>query len=107
MAYARCKFSCNVHVYLLVNTQDLFDTAPPEGLLRRSRSRFGGATNCGSSKTAPAPLFFTEKRLFQENIWQGSSGGAGAGAGEKPCQTSPNITLFYIDARNSGNFSNK
>jgi len=34
-------------------------------------------------------VFFTEKRLFQENVWQGFSGGAGAGAGEKPCQTGP------------------
>ena len=63
--------------------------APPEGLLRRSRSHFGGATICDCSKTAPAPLFFTEKWLFQENVWQDSSGGAGAGAGEEPFQTGP------------------
>ena len=56
---------------------------------QRSRSRFGGAINCGFSKTAPAPLFFTEKRFLQENVWQGSSGGAGAGAGEEPYQTGP------------------
>ena len=43
----------------------------------------------GASKMAPASLFFTEKRLFQENVWQGSSGGAGARAGEEPCQTGP------------------
>ena len=36
-------------------------TAPPDALLRRSQSRFGGATICGSSKMAPTPLLFTEK----------------------------------------------
>ena len=43
----------------------VFGRTPPEGLLRRSQSRFEGATNCGSTKTAPAPLFFTRKQLLQ------------------------------------------
>jgi len=43
--------------------------APPEGLLPRRQSRFGGATICGFSKMAPAPLPLTEKRLLQENVW--------------------------------------
>ena len=63
--------------------------APPEGLLQRSQSRFGGATICGFSKTALAPLLFSEKRLLQENVWQGSSGGAG----EEPCQIDPYIEV--------------
>jgi hypothetical protein len=32
-------------------------------------------------------VFFTEKQLLQKNVWQGSSGGARAGAREKPYQT--------------------
>ena len=64
-------------------TQGVFGTSPLEGLLQRSQSRFGGATICGSSKMAPAPLLFTEKRLLHENVWQGSFEGARAGAGEE------------------------
>jgi len=57
--------------------------APPEALLWRSQSRFGGATICGSSKMAPSPLLFTEKRLLHKNVWQSSFEGARAGAGEE------------------------
>jgi len=65
----------------------VFGTALYEELLRRSQSRFRGAIICGFFKTAPAPLLFIKKRLPQENVWQGSSGGARVGAGEEPCQT--------------------
>ena len=44
----------------LVNwVKGLFDRAPHEGLLQRSRSRFGEAT-----------LLFSQKQLLQKNVWQ-------------------------------------
>jgi hypothetical protein len=49
----------------------------------------GASPKEGFSKTAPAPLLFAEKWLLQKNIWQSSSRGAKAEAGEKPCQTGP------------------
>jgi hypothetical protein len=36
---------------------------------------------------ALAPLLFIEKRLLQENVWQGSFAKAKAGVREKPYQT--------------------
>ena len=47
----------------------VFGTAPLDGLLHRKRSRFGEAIICGSSKTALAPLIFTEKRLIQKKMF--------------------------------------
>jgi hypothetical protein len=46
---------------MCVASKGVFGRTPPEGLLRRSWSRFGGAIICDSSKMALPPIFFTEK----------------------------------------------
>jgi len=43
---------------------------------KNGRTNLGGVWQ-GSSKMAPARLFFTEKRLLVQNIWYGFSEGAG------------------------------
>ena len=74
-------------------------------LLLRGSSRGAGAVLEEPQIVAPPKwlrllCFFTEKRLLQENVWQGSSGGAGAGAGEEPCQTGPINNSDYQGEKN-------
>jgi hypothetical protein len=43
-------------------------------------------------------IFFTEKQILRQNIWQGSSGGARARAGEEPYQTGSKCHVGEIPA---------
>ena len=48
--------------------KEVFGRTPREGIQSRSRSRLGGAMNCGSYKRALASLFFKKISIFYKTI---------------------------------------